>query len=151
MIWGCMKAKGVGYACRIDGRMNAELYTSILRGEFRQSIRYYDLDPNKLIFQQDNDPKHTSTLACKWFKDNGIEVLDWPSQFSDMNPIEHLWVHLKRRLSGYEKAPSGMLELWERVEAEWNAIPHEICINLVESMPRRITGVIKAKGGYTKY
>lgn len=30
MIWGCMTAKGVGYACRIDTRMDAALYTRIL-------------------------------------------------------------------------------------------------------------------------
>jgi len=30
MIWGCMTAQGVGYACHIDGNMNAELYTNIL-------------------------------------------------------------------------------------------------------------------------
>ena len=30
MMWGCMTAQGVGYACRIDGKMNAELYVNIL-------------------------------------------------------------------------------------------------------------------------
>ena len=30
MMWGCMTAQGVGYAyaCRIDGRMDSELYTN---------------------------------------------------------------------------------------------------------------------------
>ncbi len=30
-----------------------------------------------------------------------------------LNPIEHLWDHLKRRLGQYETAPNGILELWE--------------------------------------
>ena len=46
---------------------------------------------------------------------------------------------------------SGMLELWERVETEWEKIPAEVCQNLIESMPRRIEAVLKAKGGHTKY
>ena len=44
-----------------------------------------------------------------------------------------------------------ILELWERVEKEWEAIPQSVCRALVESMPRRVAAVIKNKGGYTKY
>ena len=75
----------------------------------------------------------------------------WPAQSPDINPIEHLWSHLKRKLAEYEEPPSGMIELWERIEKEWNAIPASVCQNLIESMPRRVEAVLKAKGGYTKY
>ena len=68
-----------------------------------------------------------------------------------MNPIEHLWNHLKRKLGEYEVPPIGILELWERVEEEWNKISAEVCQNLIESMPRRAAAVVKAKGGYTMY
>ena len=51
----------------------------------------------------------------------------------------------------YETPSSRMLELWERVEDEWNEIPAEVCQNLIESMPRRVEGILKAKGGHTKY
>ena len=44
-----------------------------------------------------------------------------------------------------------MLELCERIEKEWEAIPDSVCRDLVESMPGRIAAGIKAKGGYTKY
>ena len=39
----------------------------------------------------------------------------------------------------------------ERIEKEWEDIPTSECQKLIESMPRRIEAVIKAKGGYTKY
>jgi transposase len=42
-------------------------------------------------------------------------------------------------------------ELWERVAEEWTEIPPETCQRLIESMPRRIQAVLKAKGGHTKY
>jgi len=35
------------------------------------------------------------------------------------------------------------------VEAEWNKIPSQICIDLITSMSRRVAAVLKAKGGYT--
>ena len=44
-----------------------------------------------------------------------------------------------------------MHELWQRVEAEWNKIPTDVCKKLVESMPKRIEVVLKAKGGHTDY
>ena len=105
------------------------------------------------MFQQDNDPKHSSNLATQWFQDNNIEVMVWPAQSPDLNPIENLWEELKKVLRKYPKPPKGVHELWDRVVEEWNKnkIPPKICQNLIESMPRRIEAVIKAKGGHTKY
>jgi transposase len=151
MLWGCMTAQGVGYAARIDGRMDAQLYTEILDDDFIKTLGDYELGVDEIIFQQDNDPKHTSRIARKWFEDNGVEVLEWPAQSPDLNPIEHLWQHLKRQLATYETEPASIYELWKRVEVEWYNIPVQVCIDLIESMPRRVTAVLEAKGGYTKY
>ena len=75
----------------------------------------------------------------------------WPAQSPDLNPIEHSWGYLKRRLAEYEHPPNGILELWERIQVEWDKIPVEECQKLIESMARRIEAVLRAKGGYTKY
>ena len=104
-----------------------------------------------IIFQQDNDPKHTSRRAQRWFEEQDIKLLDWPVQSPNLNPIEHTWNHLKRCLSDYENAPTGVHQLWERVVVEWEKISVEQCQKWIESMPRRIEAVIKAKGAHTKY
>ena len=44
-----------------------------------------------------------------------------------------------------------MLELWDRYEEVWNKISKEEVLNLIDSMPRRIDALLKAKGGYIKY
>lgn len=77
--------------------------------------------------------------------------MDWPPQSADLNPIEHLWDYLKKRLGEYNEPPTSMAQLWERVQVEWENIPASVCQKLIESMPRRVEAVLKAKGGYTKY
>ncbi len=69
-------------------------------------------------------------------------------------PSETFWgpsSKLKRRLAEYDVPPKGILELWDRVQEEWNKIQPEVCQDLIESMPRHVEAVVKAKGGYTKY
>ena len=63
MMWGCFCWDRVEYACKIDGKMDKELYCRILDDYLLDSIEYYGLERNNIIFQQDNDPKHTSNLA----------------------------------------------------------------------------------------
>ena len=131
--------------------MNAEQYCKILDEGVAESFEKLDFPEDEQIFQQDNDPKHTSKKAEKWFKDNDIQVLEWPAQSPDINPIEHLWHHLKSQLQKYNTPPKGVHELWDRMVEEWNEIPPEVCQWLIESMHKRIQAVIRAKGGHTKY
>jgi len=141
-----------GFAYRkVQGKMDAEQYCEILDEGMVESFEKLDMPENEWYFQQNNDPKHTSQRATQWFSDNNIQVLQWPAQSPDLNPIEHLWHHLKSKLQQYETPSKGVHELWERVEKEWNKISPEEFRTLIESMPRRVKAVIKANGGHTKY
>ena len=50
MIWGCMLWKGVGYATRIDGIMDSDLYVQILEDELQNSLEYYGKNPADINF-----------------------------------------------------------------------------------------------------
>jgi len=151
MVWGCMGWNGVGVLTEVEGKMDAAQYVEILEGGLEESVEKLGLDRDTFYFQQDNDPKHTSGLAQGWLQDQGFQVLDWPAQSPDLNPIEHLWNHVKKRLRQYSHPPSSLHDLWDRLVFEWDNIPSEVCQNLISSMPRRCEAVIKAKGAHTKY
>nr|CCA20969.1 transposase putative [Albugo laibachii Nc14] len=151
MVWGCMTAHGAGYLGRIDGRLDAELYYKIMEDELMQILEYNEMEKDATILQQDNDPKHNSRKAKKCLQELDMRVLQWPPQSPDLNPIEHRWDVLKRKLSSYQNPPQGIHELWEMIEEKWNEISKEECAALTASMPRKIHAVLKAKGRNTKY
>ena len=87
-----------------------------------------------------------------WIVQKKIKILpDWPSQSPDLNPIEHLWHELERRLRKRSAHPKNFRELEEALQDEWERIPPETYINLIESMPHRIEACIKNNGWPTKY
>ena len=51
MIWGCMTYNELGYMYKIQGTVDQHLYIKILREELQETIKYFDLDPSKVIFQ----------------------------------------------------------------------------------------------------
>ena len=131
--------------------MNAEVYCQILDEDLLDTFEWQELDREEMIFQQDNDPKHTSNRARRWFEENEICVMEWPAQSPDMNPIEHLWNELDRRLRASGHLPTNRDEHWEKILEEWGKIDVEVVRNLIRSMPRRVADLVKAKGGYIRW
>ena len=94
---------------------------------------------------------HKVRSIQKWFVEIGVEELDWPAQSSDLNPIEHLWNELERRLRARPNRPTSVPDLTNALVAEWKQIPTAMFQHLVESLPRRVVVVIAAKGTLTPY
>ena len=115
MLWGGFSASGPGNLVKVDGIMKKEQYIKILEENIKQSAEKLHLGEHRM-YQQDNDPKHTAKSVKKWFRDNDVDVREWPSQSLDLNPIENLWRELKTGVMA--RKPSNLKDL-ETFTKEW--------------------------------
>lgn len=141
-----MSSSGVGNLTIIDGIMNKEVYLNILKQNLQQSAEKLGI-VDTYHFQQDNDPKHTATNVKLWIAYNTPHMLVTPPQ--NLNPIEHLWDVLEKRLRKHNITSKTHLK--ELPVSEWQLIGSDVTRKLVNSMPNRLKEVIRLKGFPTKY
>jgi DDE superfamily endonuclease/Homeodomain-like domain len=154
MVWGCITAEGMGRLHRIDGIMKGVDYVKILDDNLLGTLKDQKLKKTGkygVIFQQDNDPKHTSRVASNWFEEKRIKKLPWPPSSPDMNIIEHVWYQLDKLVRARDPLPKNKEQLWEALQEEWAHFPKASLDALYESMPVRIGALKEAHGSYTKY
>ncbi|KAI4876531.1 hypothetical protein NFI96_000478, partial [Prochilodus magdalenae] len=146
MLWGCFASNGTGKLQRVQGTMNSLQYQEILEENVMESVTNLRLG-RRWTFQQDNDPKHTSKSTRAWLNMKGWNILEWPSQSPDLNPIENLWWDLKKAVA--VRKPKNVTELEAFAHEEWAKIPIGRCKTLVSSYASRLKAVITGKGWCT--
>ena len=76
-------------------------------------------------------------------------ISDWPAQSPDLNIIENLWSILKCRISKFN--PFSTDHVCKICQFKWLKISEHDIERLYESIPRRISSLLNAKGINTKY
>ncbi|MGH0165600.1 UNVERIFIED_CONTAM: hypothetical protein FKN15_052999 [Acipenser sinensis] len=76
-------------------------------------------------------------------------MLQWPSQSPDLNSIENLWFQLKRAV--HKHRLKDIKDLEKFCMEEWSKIPPNVFSNLIKHYRKRLSDVILARGGCTKY
>lgn len=159
MVWGCFHGRTKGPLVPIPGSITGLRYRRLLMRYLPSVIRSaLELHIN-CSFQHDNAPVHKAEIVTDWLDAHGIDVEDHPPYSPDLNPIEHVWVELKRRLQQQYPNIADMKggkvaikkKLGEVLPLVWDTIPEEFFERLSSSMPERVAAIIEAKGWYTRY
>ena len=100
------------------------------------------MEDNALVYQK---------VCIQARKIIGCETLPHPPNSPDLNPIENIWAHIKHRLAKEYLFVTARKELEIIITHMWEEMADDKFNYLIESMPRRIAAVIKAKGGFIKY
>ncbi|GFU97185.1 transposable element Tcb2 transposase, partial [Trichonephila clavipes] len=117
-----------------DGPLTARRYTDeILRPIV---VPYTAAIGDDFILMNDYCRPHRANLVEDFLFDEGIVRMEWPVGSPDMNPIEHAWNALGRRVTGRQPPPQTLQELKRALLEEWDRMPQLVINSLIDSMPQ---------------
>ena len=126
--------------------INAQRYINdVLQPVVVPYVRYHP----RTQLMHDNARPHTARLTTNYLQANNVQVIPWPAMTPDMNPIEHVWAELKRRLSFVTLNDRQQLRAF--LQREWAALAPRYLNKLIRSMVRRCRALVNANGGHTRY
>ncbi|GFV37767.1 transposable element Tcb2 transposase [Trichonephila clavipes] len=102
-------------------------------------------------FHGRNAPCHRTVAAERLLESEDIERMDWPARSPDLNPIEHVWDFLGRRLAARTLPPATIRELRLALQDEWAAMPQQLIDTLILSMGRRCETCLAVRGDHIPY
>ncbi|GFX72807.1 transposable element Tcb1 transposase [Trichonephila clavipes] len=94
----------------------------------------------EFLFMDDNTRPHRANIVDECLQSEDITRMDWPTYSPDLNPIEHVWDMLGRRIAARQPPPTCLPELRRTLLDERCNIPKDQIDNLILSMPRRSDG-----------
>ncbi|GFW52314.1 transposable element Tcb2 transposase [Trichonephila clavipes] len=105
----------------------------------------------QFLFMDDNAPCHRPIAAEQLLESEDIERMDWLAPSQDLNPIEHVWDFLGRRLAARTLPPVTIRELRLALQDEWVAMPQQLIDTLILSMCRRCETCLAVRGDHILY
>ncbi|UYV83336.1 hypothetical protein LAZ67_23000615 [Cordylochernes scorpioides] len=111
---------------------------------------HWKLGENFLLMD-DNARPHRAGVVDTFLQNLAIARMNWPARSPDLNPIEHVWDNLGRRISSLQPSSRNTHELETALTQEWALIPQELINSLILSMGHRCRACLSVKGDHTPY
>ena len=144
MIWGGISFNTKTQCVQIRGNLNAARYQDeILNPVCIPHLRY------NMTLMHDGAPANTARATRDLLQASRINILPWSSYSPDLNPIEHIWNVIGRKVRARD--PRNVKELKRAVLEEWNILQQLVYQEYVLSMLSRCRVVINANGGHTGF
>lgn len=150
MIWGGLSSEARTELVIVDNRLNAARYVEEILQDHVQPYSGF-IGHDQFILMHDNARPHVARCVEEYLQEVGIQKLEWPARSPDLNPIEHIWDMLKRKIKAGSHPPQTLNELRNAALAAWEGIPQVDIKNIIQSLPDRMQAVIRARGGNTRY
>ncbi|GFX13299.1 transposable element Tcb2 transposase [Trichonephila clavipes] len=68
-----------------------------------------------------------------------------------MNPIDHVWDEVGRRVASLQPPPQTLQELERALREKWDRIPQLVINSLIDSIPQRCSTLLAVRGNHTPY
>ena len=95
MVWGGVSQHHWTELVVMAGNLNAVRYR--LDIVLPHVVPYLQARPDTTL-QHDNATSHTAHSVCDFLQERNVSVLPWPAKSPDLNPIEHVWDLLDRKV-----------------------------------------------------
>ncbi len=117
--WGAFFWHGLSPLVPLEGRVTAYQFEVV---HLYPMMKHFYPDGSGL-FQDDNAPIHRARGLTEWFDEyeNDVNHILWPLQSPDLNPVEHQWEILDRRVRQCSPPPSSKHQMREHLLEEWRS------------------------------